>query len=701
MNGIVDSLGQTQLIGVSVRDPAIFVTVAAGLLDSGAVCLPPASPNALPDRRGRYIARVLARPRCARDCRSRAMMNAMRWWCFIFPLLLCAQELKFATYLGGGGGEATRSVAVDPQGNIYVTGRTDSPDFPLKNAIQPQSRAYSQTFVTKFRPDGELIYSTYLGGSSNDAGMAIAVDAGGNAYVTGNAHSTDFPVTAKALQANSGGAVDAIVYKLDAAGNVAYATYLGGSDNDLGEAIAVDGSGNVYVAGRTYSRDFPVSPNALQEVALRGSPDAFVTKLDASGNLVYSTYLSGHNPTVAYGIAVDESGEAVVVGETSALDFPTTPGAAQAGPGRTSRYGVLSNDAFIAKLSADGGSLVYSSVWGGAGSDSAHSVTLDATGNAYITGLTTNGRMPIVGGRQQYLGGDIYYRSTDGGNTFEAVHNGLRASSVLRVVQSPRDPLTIFAGTAEGVCHSTNGGESWSPSGLDGLAVSQIVFDPTDPQTMYVGTGLPGSGARNGLFRSADGGATWTDMNAGFSTRLYPSLTISDFSIDALAVDPADPATLYAVTGTGGQGFGYDQPLYRITEDGNVWTQIGRGLASTPTSLAVGRDSTLLVGTGLVASRTSSVPGTVYRRSGDAWAGSNISDDIRALAVAGDTIYAAGRRLFISTDGGATWDSKSMPSSGPATQLEVAPNDASSLYILVNGYAWKTLDAGDTWSPVA
>lgn len=171
-------------------------------------------------------------------------------------------RIQFATYLGGAGSELARGVATDSAGNIYVAGRTDSVDFPLKDPVQPRGNAFAQIFLAKFAPDGTLLRSTTLGGSDNDEAVAIAVDAAGFIYLTGDLHSMDFQVT-NAFQRNSGGAVDAFVMKLDPSFQVIYATYFGGRANDLGYAIVADAGGAAYICGRTESRDFPVTPGAL------------------------------------------------------------------------------------------------------------------------------------------------------------------------------------------------------------------------------------------------------------------------------------------------------------------------------------------------------------------------------------------------------------------------------------------------------
>src|SRR5438128_1033575 len=179
--------------------------------------------------------------------------------------------------------------------------------------------------------DPVLVYSTLLGGSNDDRGFGIAVDAAGNAYVTGGTGSSDFPTTAGAFQTTLGGGSDAFVTKLDPTGTaLVYSTYLGGSSGDFANGIAVDATGSAYVTGTTLSADFPTTPGAAQTTFGGGLVDAFVTKLNPTGSaLVYSTYLGGGGSDQGFGIAVDTSGNAYVTGSAVAMNFPTTPGASQ------------------------------------------------------------------------------------------------------------------------------------------------------------------------------------------------------------------------------------------------------------------------------------------------------------------------------------------------------------------------------------
>jgi len=318
--------------------------------------------------------------------------------------------LVYSTYLGGTeGGENGSGIAVDALGNAYITGHTGAIDFPTVNPLQPELGGSTDVFISKLNPSGTaMVYSTYLGGSDSDGGSSIAVDAAGNAYVTGDTGSIDFP-TINAFQPvfaggepAGGGFLDAFVAKLDSTGSaLVYASYLGGSSGsgtsggaDGGLGIAVDSNGNAYVTGVTGSTDFP-TVNALQPMRA-GNGDAFVAKISASGTaLLYSTYLGGGsvdpgvdkdlvNPDIGRGIAVDEAGNAYITGSTASSDFPTV-NAFQA-----SRNG--SFDAFVTKLNPTGSALVYSTYLGGAG-------------NAHIAGDTDSTDFPLVNPSQPVLAG--------------------------------------------------------------------------------------------------------------------------------------------------------------------------------------------------------------------------------------------------------------------------------------------------------
>jgi hypothetical protein len=317
---------------------------------------------------------------------------------FVARIAANGTGIEWSSFIGGGGADRARGLAVDSTGNAYLTGSTNSDNFPSVNAQQPGPFRPEDldAFVAKFPPAGApFTYATRLGGGNDDRGLAIAVDAQGNAYVTGDTLSPGFP-TVRPIQASSGGSAggvagafsDAFVAKYNPTGNaLVYSTFLGGSDFDQGTAIAVDAQGAVYVAGNTNSPNFPTTG------ALQGSkgndPDAFVTKIDAPGSaVVYSTYIGGSGADGANGIAVDRTGSAHVVGTTGSANFvvaKATQGAKSGG-----------DDAFVLKLDSTGRGPLFSSFLGGRETDAGMGVALNAQGAVRVLGLTASADFPSV-----------------------------------------------------------------------------------------------------------------------------------------------------------------------------------------------------------------------------------------------------------------------------------------------------------------
>jgi hypothetical protein len=308
---------------------------------------------------------------------------------FIAKLGPGGNTLVYCTYLGGRGDDRAFGIAVDAAGSAYVTGWTGSgASFPKVLPAQSTLAGGKDAFVAKLNPAGNaLVYSTYLGGASNDSGNAIAVDAAGNAYVAGSTYSLNFP-TANAYQSTNRGQQNAFVAKYNPSGSLLYSTYLGGNGSDSAAGIAIDSAGNAYVTGGTTSTNFPTA--APLQASSGGNQDAFITKLNPAGNgLIYSTYLGGSGGTAGAmeagtAIAVDAAGAVYVAGTTSSTNFPVTAGALQA----TNLGG--GSDAFVAKLNPAGSALVYSTYLGGSSVDYASGIAVDFVGNAYVTGYTAS-----------------------------------------------------------------------------------------------------------------------------------------------------------------------------------------------------------------------------------------------------------------------------------------------------------------------
>ena len=356
---------------------------------------------------------------------------------FVTKLNAAGSALLYSTYLGGSGTDEGQGIAVDSAGNAYVTGWTNSTDFPQA----PPGGTLNggrDAFVAKLDAAGSaLLYSTYLGGSSIDGGKDIAVDSDDCAYVVGDTFSTDFPTESPLQATYGGGTTDAFVAKLSAVGSaLLYSTYLGGSGTDEGKGIALDEHGNAHVTGWTTSNNFPTA-NPLQSSNNGGPHDAFVAKLNAAGSgLLYSTYLGGSDVDTGEGIAVDSSGDTYVTGQVRSTDFPITR------PLQLT-YGGGLNDAFVAKLNFTDSKLsyIYSTYLGGDNSDCGRSIAADDAGNAYVTGFTesTTGpnRFPadelwgtLGGDRYAFvtklngIGDTVLYSILLGGGPFENLQEG-------------------------------------------------------------------------------------------------------------------------------------------------------------------------------------------------------------------------------------------------------------------------------------
>ncbi len=325
--------------------------------------------------------------------------------CFVTEINSAGTALIYSTYIGGSESDTATAIALY-NGNVLITGYTDSVDFPTKaptgiGTALPFQQTYggnTDAFIAQLDATGStLVYSTYLGGSGLDQGQGIAVDSSGNAYVTGSTQSTNFPVTANALQSNINGSQNAFVTKMNFTGEaLIYSTYLGGSEADTAQAIQVDSSGNMYIAGYTFSGNFPTASPIQKTIG--GAADAFVAELNAAGSaLTFSTFLGGTGNDEAYGLALDGSNNIYITGSTVSTNFPTTSGAFQPslkGP----------SNAFVTKLNAGGASLAYSTYLGGSGIDQGTAIAVTSAGIAFVTGFTESSDFPTHNPVQAILG---------------------------------------------------------------------------------------------------------------------------------------------------------------------------------------------------------------------------------------------------------------------------------------------------------
>ncbi|HEV2177664.1 MAG TPA: SBBP repeat-containing protein [Terriglobia bacterium] len=387
---------------------------------------------------------------------------------FVTKLDAAGSSLVYSTYLGGALIDEAFGIALDPTAKCspagtcaaYVTGGTQSTNFPTLDPFQATLSGNFDAFVTKLSGAGNtLVYSTYLGGTAEDKGFGIAVDSSSNAYVTGHTFSNNFP-TMKAFQSAFGGVIDGFVTKLSFASSkltLGFSTYLGGSASDEGFGIALDSSANIYVAGETHSVNFPTTSGAFQTVFGGGASDAFVSKFKPDGSaLIYSTYLGGSGQDQAQAIAVDSTGKANVAGFTSSgtSGTPTAAGSfPTANPIQASGY-AGNQDAFVARLVPSGCGLGFATYLGGKSTDQANGLALDSAGDAFITGFTFSNDFPVSKSPVQGV--------TGGGN--DAFVSEVSAATAPAVCLSP-STLTFNAQTATTTSAAqtvtlTNGGDA-------------------------------------------------------------------------------------------------------------------------------------------------------------------------------------------------------------------------------------------------
>jgi len=475
--------------------------------------------------------------------------------------------------------------------------------------------------------DPLLVYSTFLGGSGQDTGNGIAVDSSGNVYIAGQTVSLDFPTTLPLLAAYGGNA-DAFVAKLNANGSaLVYSTFLGGNLNDIARSIAVDNAGNAYVTGETNSGNFPVL-NALHPT-LSGNPsDAFVAELNSTGSaLVYSTYLGGHSDDSGNSIAIDNSGNAYVAGSTLSTDFPTT------NPVRANRSG----SSIFKSTNAAG-------TWAPSDSGLAASLIFDLAfqpGNSSIIYAATDTGL---------------FKSTDSGANWSALPDS-PPFVLFKIAIDPVNPAIIYVATNGGVFKSIDGGNSFtlSNNGI-GTSVRTIVVNPVTPTILYATVG------GSPYFKSVDGGASWAINFITGASR-----------VDSITINPNIPTTLYADT---------DRGISRSTDSGNSWTQLNTGI---PNSLSVNSLTIDPAHNVIYAATTFGIWKNAI--GSNAWANiGNVSFSILSVAfdpTNASVLYAnTAVQILKSIDGGNSWNESNTGYPGTRiASLVLNPAQPSTLFI--------------------
>jgi photosystem II stability/assembly factor-like uncharacterized protein len=581
-------------------------------------------------------------------------------------------------------------------------------------SIQGQNRvAFNLGSYDKTAPliiDPVMSYATYLGGPGADYGLAIAVDASGNAYVTGKTSPGGFPTTPGAYQPDYPGYDQIFMAKLNATGSaLIYATYVGGASSaSYVTGIDIDAAGNAYITGDTYASDFPTTDGAIQ-TSLKGTHDAFILKMNSNGSdLAYSTYIGGSSDyDYARGIAVDSDGNAAIIGYTSSTDFPVV-NAYQA-----INYGSV--DIFVSKLNSAGTGLIFSTFLGRSSSDYGYSIATDSSDNFYITGHAGSGFPKTPGGisttitdgafvtkldpagmvvfstllgaqgygmaiaidpaGSSYVTGYTFGSDSATGNAYQKTLSGFQDAFVAKL--NPQGNSLIYFTFLGGSKSET--GQSIAIDKFGAVSVTGSTYSPDFPTANAI---QPSFGSISGVYRSTDDGSNWILANSG--------LPSEDARI--LIVDPENSSVLYASVDTG---------IYKSSNGGTSWTPTATGPANV-TALAINPNNTAMIYAGCRSGIYLSTD------SGTSWALRNngLSDHyVESLALwhANPDILYAGTPggIYKTTDGGNNWANASKGMSlydGPVASIAIHPTDSNIVFAALRyGRIYKSTDGGGNW----
>ena len=620
------------------------------------------------------------------------------------------------TGMGGLDVSSVSAIAIDPSNTAIVyTGHGSSGFFGSINKTINGGTSWTQLTngvptreVTAIIVDRNNPLTIYA--SEKEGGGVIKTTNGGTSWTNASqglwngtvfGMATDPANSAILYAATVGNSVsDAFVTKLNASGSaLLFSSYLGGSGSDFGEGIAVDGNGNIYIAGSTSSANYPVAnPVQAGATSTEQCGNAFVTKINPSApSLVFSTYLGGSKCDGANGIAVDPSGNVYVTGGTESTDFLTsnafqgTKGDGFTGDAFVTKFtgtgtlvystylggnnsetgfgiaadpsgnayvtgvttsntfptvnpiqstnGGSAGDVFVTKLNPQGSALIYSTYLGGSNIDSGRGIAADAAGNAYVTGFTGSSEFPLVTGALRTR--SKFYTSLNGGGNWSNDNYGLKASSITAIAVHPTQPATIYIGASNGMFRSTNGGRTWSAinNGLNNLGVVSIVINPSAPSTVYVGTN-DFFNPNTGVYKSTDGGDNWVLRRTG----------MIQTDVASLAIDPVSPQTLYAGTNTG--------PIYKSVDGADNLAP----LENSPSPVV------------------------------------SLSVDPHNHTTLFAAMHFSNGGILRSIDSGLTWQFVTQHPPGQCQFVSVSPKTAGLVFASCSGGMFKSTDNGNNWT---
>jgi len=574
--------------------------------------------------------------------------------------------LSYASVFGGGGADGGHAIAVDSAGSAYVVGSAYDGNFPVVNGASGQGGS----FFAKINSAGDaLVYSTYLSFPVAEGSGNVAVDSSGHVYFVG-AFAPNAPGAPAVGPAPLGPCTAGLLYaaKLSSDGaSLLYSGCIVGSIVEGPVVVTSDGNGNAYVGGTAQASDFLlVNPMPYTPPANPEAPRAFVLKLGPDGTLLYSSFVGGSNGDRISAIAADPTGNIYLAGYSNSADFPIKNAIQPRPP--------AAFPSFVAKIKADGSDYVYSTYFGGSNGDSVLAIAADTSGKAYLAGSTTSVDLPITGNAlQSRFNGVFLFKTTDAANTWSRSDSGLSAPAAV-VQLDPQQPSTVYAASAGGIFKSIDGGLTWH--GTAATAVNSLWIDPVN-STLYIGT------THGDFVRSRDGGVTFTAL-----------ANAPGGNLNQMAFDPIDGSVIYARWG----GNGLTDGVYKSTDGGDTWKPTGLSGAMTgsgPLAIDPANPSTLYAearSRGLVRSTD----------GGETW--TVIGADVNQIVVdSKSTLYTvdtvSGSIIHVLPLSGVPVD-KIAP--GLVMAFLIDPTNSSTWYaatVAKNVAIYKSTDGGDTWQP--
>lgn len=604
---------------------------------------------------------------------------------FISKLNSTGTALIYSTYIGGSAYDSLQGIAVDSTGAVWAAGTTTSVDFPLLAPYQHALAGGNDAVVVKLSPGGALAYSTYLGASGYDSANSVAVDPIGNAYVTGQT-GAGFPTTAGVYQPVIQGGTAAFVTKFSPSGSLVWSTFVGGTTLEYANGIAVDEFENSYITGISYSLGFPGAPTGGAQPTNHGNGDAFVAKLNLNGSaLLYFTFLGGSGYDQANAIAVDPiSGVVVVAGQTASADLSTSSGAAQPANGG-------GQDGFVAKLNAAGSAFLYTTYLGGNRSDFIQGIAIDSVDNAYVTGYTDSSTFPVNSPIQTSIQGNstVLFHSSNTGATWTPFDTNI-PGAVYDISPDPAVAGAIVVSTENGIYRTTNGGGTWTQQSTAAyLTLSRSLADPAIIYALNCNS-----------YQSTDNGITWNYRGT------TPNCAVR------IVADPLNASTAYAWSPSSGA-------VQKTVNNGATWNPAITGL---PANQNIGKMIATSDGSLYVALR-SVIPGQdalgVYKSSNQAGSWVSVNNGLENNFPLGDLAAGPSNTVYITdffdlyetTNGGASWNlNGSLPTAFVgciANTLGVSVVNPGIVYWAPCYFGWgvaplaTSANAGASWSPAS